>query len=224
VKHVGELGVRADEDRLDLRLVPEVAEAAGEMVRGTTLRVRAWTPAPMGDEVPDLPLEVQGGREYRGVGAGTVAPVEAGRLTRGEVYAALGGALLLISLFVPWYSQTVGGGLEANVNAWQAFDAFDLLLALIGLIGVGQAVLRAAGAEPNEERAVARVVAGAALLAAAIALYRAIELPEVALDDTIELRIGPFVALIAATGMAYGAVTALGERTAGVSTAESDEE
>lgn len=140
--------------------------------------------------------------------------MDAGRLTRGELYAALGGLVLLVSLFVPWYSRSVGGGLETNVNAWQVFDAFDLLLALIGLIGVGQGVLRAAGAQPNEERAVSRVVAGVAILAAAIVIYRAIDLPDVALDDTIELRIGPFIALIAATGMAYGATTALGERTA----------
>jgi hypothetical protein len=52
------------------------------------------------------------------------------RIDAGPVLAALGGLLLLISLFLDWYENDISG--EAS-SAWTVFEVLDLLLAGIAL-------------------------------------------------------------------------------------------
>ena len=54
------------------------------------------------------------------------------RLRAGEWIAAVAGAVLIVSLFLPWYDA---GSLD--VTAWEAFSVFDVLLFVAGAIGVG---------------------------------------------------------------------------------------
>ena len=50
------------------------------------------------------------------------------RLRAGELTAATGGALLFVSLFLPWY--------RPRHTAWEAFSANDVILALVALAAV----------------------------------------------------------------------------------------
>src|SRR3954453_7308466 len=57
-----------------------------------------------------------------------------GRLGRGEYLAVLGGVLLALSLFLPWYEtnpdnrNAVIDGLRGSVTAWQVFPILRWLL------------------------------------------------------------------------------------------------
>ena len=57
-------------------------------------------------------------------GAGSGAPVSR-RLNAGEVLAALGATLLLVSLFLDWY--------EPGLSSWTVFEIVDLTLAAIAV-------------------------------------------------------------------------------------------
>jgi hypothetical protein len=64
------------------------------------------------------------------------------RLQRGELIAAAGGLLLIISLFLPWFGVDVkpgGGGVQEHIcgndtscTAWQTFNILDFLLVAAG--------------------------------------------------------------------------------------------
>jgi hypothetical protein len=84
------------------------------------------------------------------------------RLETGSLVAAVGAALLLVSLFLSWY--------EPGISAWDAFEVWDLVLA-----GLAVAVLASVGAETGWWRGPApaielAVLGGAALLIVAAAL------------------------------------------------------
>ena len=69
------------------------------------------------------------------------------RIDAGPALAALGAALLAVSLFLDWF--TVGG---ASVTGWGAFEALDLLLLGLALAAVALAVTRMDGAGPGDAR------------------------------------------------------------------------
>ncbi len=84
------------------------------------------------------------------------------RLETGSLVAALGGGLLLVSLFLSWY--------DPGISAWDAFEVWDLVLA-----GLAIAVLAGVGAQTGWWRGPApavklAVLGGAALLIVAAAL------------------------------------------------------
>ena len=60
------------------------------------------------------------------------------RLRAGEWIAAVSGALLVVSLFLPWYTGT---GVE--VSAFEAYAVVDVLLLAIGLLGIALLVVTA---------------------------------------------------------------------------------
>ena len=61
------------------------------------------------------------------------------RLRPQEWIAAGCGVALLVATFLDWY----GNG-EAKANAWEAFGALDVLLAIVGLTAIALALLTAA--------------------------------------------------------------------------------
>lgn len=120
--------------------------------------------------------------------------------------AAVGGLVLLESLFLPWYRLEVTvAGVEAasKQSAWQTMGAMDVLLLLAALSAVagGVAVARRA------ELSLVPFAAGVAGLV--MAVTGLIDLPESTLDavpgDTTSVgrEVGGFIALIASGGTAY---------------------
>ncbi|MBA2637361.1 MAG: hypothetical protein H0U79_03910, partial [Solirubrobacterales bacterium] len=66
------------------------------------------------------------------------------RLDAGPGLAAAGALLLLLSLFVEWFSPALSG--------WNAFEALDVLLAALALGVLGVAVTRLRDPGPREGR------------------------------------------------------------------------
>jgi hypothetical protein len=152
-------------------------------------------------------------------------------LGRARLITTVGGIVLLIVMFLPWFG--VGGpGVEQapagtaefpDANAWEAFDFIDVLLLLAGLAAITPAVafLITGARLPPVANAVAALLGGLATL---FILYRLIsppewfvvagqEVPGFEIDPTREF--GVFLGLIAAAAVAVGAALAMhGERLA----------
>lgn len=57
------------------------------------------------------------------------------RIDARELLAALGGLLVLISLFLEWYEPEAGAVFRGNgITGWEAFEALDLVLAALALL------------------------------------------------------------------------------------------
>jgi hypothetical protein len=129
-------------------------------------------------------------------------------LKPGDWVAGLGGAVLLVSLFVPWYS--VGG---RKLSGWQAFTVIDLVLALVALVGIALAVATAVRRTPAVPVAFGVLGGPAGALAALLVLIRLVDRP----IAQAGLSAGTWVALAGALAVAAGAWWSLGdERNRGV--------
>ncbi len=126
------------------------------------------------------------------------------RLRVGEYVTAGFGALLVLSLFGPWYALD-----RIELTAWEAFAITDVLLALVGLLGIGLLVLTAI------QRTAAVGIASDSLLVivggvvALIAVFRFLNLPGAA--DEIDAGRTLFSALgtLAALGVPGGALLSM---------------
>ena len=78
--------------------------------------------------------------------------MDTSRVSQGQIIAAVGGLVLIISLFLDWVSGvtlSVGtASISTSGNAWDVLSGMDILMALVGLAAI--------------------VVAGATLMGAAI--------------------------------------------------------
>jgi len=142
------------------------------------------------------------------------------RISFGEMVAAVSGFLLILFMFLPWFGADIGLGDVGSVDAnfWEVSDILDILLFLVGLIAIGVARARAAGAMPaNLPAPVGTIVLGAGALAVLIVLFRLLVPPDGGVDGVdIGRKIGVFLGLLAAAGVAFGGYTASNERAAGV--------
>jgi purine-cytosine permease-like protein len=142
--------------------------------------------------------------------------VDTSRISFGEMVAAVSGLLLFIFMFVGWYGvEDVSG----SANAWESFSFIDILLFLAAVVAVSIAVLRAADAMPAELPAPpGLIVAGAGALAVLLILFRLIATPDfdvLGVDVDTTRKIGVFLGLLAAAGIAYGGYMAMNERASG---------
>ncbi len=134
------------------------------------------------------------------------------RLHWGAAVSGVSGALLLVSLFLPWYGVHAPG-LEESGSAWTELELIDLILLLIGLAAVGWVAALAMDAlEPSRPAAVS--VAAVGLLGSALILYRILDLPTPDVPQRLAglldygLRPGAFVGLAAAAGIVLGGLIA----------------
>lgn len=152
--------------------------------------------------------------------------MDTSKISFGEMVAGASGLALFIFMFFPWYgaSADVEGAGEvagADANAWEAFSFIDILLFLIALIAIAVAVARATGTMPTGLPAPpGLIVAGAGAFAVLLILFRLIDTPgeDVAgfgVEIDIGRKIGVFLGLLAAGGIAFGGWTAMNERASG---------
>ena len=152
--------------------------------------------------------------------------MDVARISFGETIAAVSGFLLILFMFLPWFGYggaNLGGiaGIgqvgSVNANFWEASDILDVLL-LVGLIAIGVALARAAGAMPaNLPAPVGTIVLGAGAIAVLIVLVRLLEPPDFGIEGlAVSRKIGVFLGLLAAAGVAFGGYTASNERASGV--------
>lgn len=108
------------------------------------------------------------------------------RISPGQTIAAVSGLGLFIFLFFHWF---------AGASAWQVFDVIDVLLAVIGLLALGVAVLEALG-NPVFGRNAGLFLAFTGTVASSVTLTFVLE--------GNNRRLGLWLAFIAALGVTYG--------------------
>jgi hypothetical protein len=122
--------------------------------------------------------------------------MDTSRLTTGDIIAGVGGIVLLISLFLPWY----GAG-PFSVSGMEALGFIDILLLLIAVAVIAIVAGRASARLPAEIPA-AVVLLAAGALAVLLVLYRIVNIPGD--GDGVSRELGIFLALIGAAAVTYG--------------------
>lgn len=119
------------------------------------------------------------------------------RLRLGERVAGICAVLLLIVMFLPWYS--VG---PFNGTAWEVFGYTDLLLFLLAIVTLALVAVTAT------QRAPALPVAGSVILTlfggvmVLLVLYRIVQQPGP--DDFVSVELGAYIGLLVVAGIAAG--------------------
>jgi hypothetical protein len=133
--------------------------------------------------------------------------MDTSRLTTGDIVAGVGGIVLLISLFLPWYGVSVDiAGFSVSGSGWEALGFIDILLFLISVAAIAVVAARAAGALPVDIPAPV-ILLGLGAFALLLVLFRIIDIPvDGNVPDEVDLsrKVGIFIALIGAAAVAYG--------------------
>ena len=115
-------------------------------------------------------------------------------MSLGERIAAGSGAVFFVALFLSWLE---------GLTAWQLFDIVDVLLALLALVAVALPLAKATGAElpirPSNKAILTRI--GVIVLTVTVAFFL----------EGADRGFGIFLAVLAAVGMLYGALTMPGD-------------
>lgn len=148
--------------------------------------------------------------------------MELDRLSPGEKIAAASAILLFVFMFFDWFGAEVSSvtGFSGEVpgdgaNAWEALDIIPLFLMAAIVCALGVAVIRLTEADFEPPISANAVVAALGGLAVLLIAYRILDAPGggdfggVTVDTT--LKLGIFLALIAAAGIAYGGYSAMRE-------------
>jgi hypothetical protein len=142
------------------------------------------------------------------------------RLTQGEKIAGVSGvALILIMFLFSWYAvEAVGESVpDSGANAWQAFSFIDIVLFITVAAAIGLALISASQTEVGLPVAASALVAGLGIVSAILIFYRIIDTPGdlglagEAFDIEVVRKIGVWLGLIAAIGVAYGGWRAMQE-------------
>ena len=144
------------------------------------------------------------------------------RLSTGEKIAGASGiALILIMFIFDWYGVKVAGQSVPNsgANAWQAFGFIDIILFVTALAALALVWVSASQREVNMPVALSAAVAGLGVLSVILVLYRIIDTPgdvsaaSVLLNQSVDVtrKIGVWLGLLAAIGVAYGGWRAMQE-------------
>jgi uncharacterized membrane protein YhaH (DUF805 family) len=147
--------------------------------------------------------------------------MELDRLSLGEKIAAASAILLFVFMFFDWFGAEVSsvtgfsGEVPGGGNAWESLDIIPLFLMAAVVVALGVAVIRLTDADFEPPVSINAVVAALGGFAALLIAYRILDAPGggdfggVTVDTT--LKLGIFLALIAAGGIAYGGYSAMRE-------------
>jgi len=138
--------------------------------------------------------------------------MDASRIRRGEMIAAVAAIALFIIMFLAWFSvpgieQAEELGINtsgADFNAFDAFDFIKIVMLLTIIAAIALAAISATATKVNLPVALSAIVAGLGILTTLLVLYRVID-PVGGLDRSY----GLFLGLLAAAGIAYGGWTAM---------------
>jgi hypothetical protein len=144
-----------------------------------------------------------------------------GRLTQGQLIAAVGGVALLVAMFLPWIGTsgpsvpggiTLPGGVSTegtSENVWKGstIDIYLLITAVVALVPALLALTDAA-----EEFS---FVSAAAFLLGVVATILVIAFLTIDFPDGTDRKYGAFIGLAAAIVIAVGGFRAMQEELAG---------
>jgi len=135
--------------------------------------------------------------------------------------AAVSAILLFLFMFIfDWFGfKDVPGG----ASAWQWFSFIDIVLFLVIVVAIVAAILQATGNAPNLPAPAGQIVLAAGIIAVVLILLRIIfpgngPFPTY-VDVDATRKIGAFLGMLAAAGIAFGGYTAMNERAGGAGVA-----
>lgn len=133
------------------------------------------------------------------------------KLGRGERMAAYAGiALFLIMIMFSWFGVDVPAevrgltGQDFNFNAFEVFEVIDLILFVTIVVAVGLAFAKSTGKKIRLPISASALTAGLGILSTFLIFYRILDVPGPGGGVGIERKLGVFLGLIAAAGIAYG--------------------
>lgn len=121
----------------------------------------------------------------------------------GEILSGAFGAVLAVSLFLPWYREQSQTGDSSNLTAWEAFAALDVLLVVVALGGLGLLFAEITQRTHAVATAWASILTPIAVVAAALVLWRTLS-PGESREALFAL-----LGLVAATGLAAGSLLSM---------------
>jgi hypothetical protein len=131
--------------------------------------------------------------------------VDLRRVRHGEWIAGISGVVVLVALFLDWYSADGGG----SANGWESFTVTDVLLAIAALFGIALALGAATQRSPAVPQAVGALTVPIAFVAAVAVVVQALSLPEGAGAREIGLWLG----IVATLGVLLGAWRSIGDQS-----------
>ena len=141
-----------------------------------------------------------------------------GRLSQGQMIAAVGGIVLLVAMFLPWVGTSgpslpagLPGGIDTSTseNIWKG-SSIDIYLVITGVVALLPALL--AVTDSSEEFS---FVSAATLLLGLVAVILVAAFLTVDFPDGADRKIGAFIGLGAAIVIAVGGFRAMQEEVAG---------
>jgi hypothetical protein len=157
--------------------------------------------------------------------------VDLRRLRHGEWIAGVSGVVLLVSLFLDWYTADRPGAElfgDKSANAWEAFTVVDVFLAASALFGIALAVSAATQRSPAVPQAVGALTVPIAFVAAVLVVLRLVDLPDYASvthgvnliiirgpegDPTVLRAPGLIIGIIGALGVLVGSWRSIGDQS-----------
>ena len=142
------------------------------------------------------------------------------RLTQGEKIASVSGiALILIMFIFDWFGLKAGVAgftAEGSRNAWGSYGFIDIVLFITVAAAIGLALISASQTEVGLPVAASAVVAGLGILSVVLIIISIISPPDFGVDLSgtgidHTRKIGVWLGLIAAIGVAYGGWRAMQE-------------
>ena len=123
----------------------------------------------------------------------------------GEILAGVFGALLLVSLFLPWYRQSLvcaaGPCPQPRATGFEALAVLDLFLVVVAFAGVGLLVVEMTQRTPAIPVAWAAIAALLGLVTMGLVLWRTLDPPPGWTDAE---PVFVLLALIASAGLTAG--------------------
>jgi hypothetical protein len=145
------------------------------------------------------------------------------RLRFGEVLAFVAGAVLLVSLFLPWYAPELGplspaaeraySQIGGDISGWEAFSITDLLVLVTALLAIAPAPLALTRRSPTLPVAAAVFCVLFALVTLIVVASRLLNQPGD--NDLVGVEYGAWVGLLATLGAFAGAWVGLREEGTG---------
>jgi hypothetical protein len=141
-----------------------------------------------------------------------------GRLSPGQIIAAIGGIVLLVAMFLPWVGVSgpslpsgLPGGVDTSTseNIWKG-SSLDIYLLITGVVALLPALLAV-----TDSAAEFSFVSAATLLLGLVAVILVIAFLTVDFPDGADRKIGAFIGLGAAVVIAVGGFRAMQEEVAG---------
>jgi hypothetical protein len=136
-----------------------------------------------------------------------------GRLSQGQMIAAVGGVVLLVAMWLPWIGAggpTIPGvDTSTSENIWKG-STLDIYLLITGVVAILPALL--ALTDSADEFS---FISAAAFLLGVVAVILVIAFLTVDFPDGADRKIGAFIGLGAAIVIAVGGFRAMQEEVAG---------